>query len=116
VTLGPAPQRQYFAAEIIGDNRPKHDRANVQFNADAAVAATPGIPTVTTMLSLKMFVLPLLALIVIASLPRQSETPPAPAQVACAATLSTDAHAGRRQATKPPCEPGRGQLALARTN
>ena len=71
------------------------------------------------MLSLKMFVLPLLALIVIASLPRPSETQ-APAQVACAASLSTDAHAGRRQvtthSTKPPCEPGRGQLALARNH
>jgi hypothetical protein len=67
------------------------------------------------MLSFKMLFLPLLALIVIASLPRPSETQ-APAQVACAASLSTDAHAGRRQATKPPCEPGRGQLAQARTH
>jgi hypothetical protein len=67
------------------------------------------------MLSPKMFILPLLALIVIFSLPRQSESQ-APAQIACAASLSTDAHAGRRQATKPPCEPGRGQLAQVRTN
>lgn len=76
-------------------------------------AAKPRDPDepVNTMLRPRMFVLPLFALIVIASLPRQAETV-APAVTACAATLASDA-ATRRHAAKPPCEPGRGQLALA---
>ena len=68
----------------------------------------------TTLLSPKIFVLPLLALVVIASLPRQGETVTrATTTVACAASLPSDA-VTRRATSKPACEPGRGHVAQER--
>jgi hypothetical protein len=75
---------------------------------------SPEIQAMTTLLSPKVFVLPLLALVVIASLPRQGESQaPATTAVACAASLPSDAMT-RRQTSKPVCEPGRGHLAQER--